>query len=175
MHELIPHPAAPPRSVDRVIVQLCTSGARELWLEYSVAPASDMIVPEERKAERTDELWKSTCFELFVQPIGSDSYFEFNFSPSFQWAAYEFSGRRSGMRDLPSRDPEIWISSAGEHFWLAVEALPELPQVALKIGLCAVIEEKDGTKSYWALAHPDPDKPDFHHPDGFVLELPPAT
>ena len=38
------------------------------------------------------------------------------------------------------------------------------------------IEETDGTLSYWALAHPSP-KPDFHHPDGFVLELPqpPAT
>jgi hypothetical protein len=40
-------------------------------------------------------------------------------------------------------------------------------------GLCAVIEEADGTISYWALAHP-PGAPDFHHPDCFVLELPPA-
>lgn len=37
--------------------------------------------------------------------------------------------------------------------------------------ITAVIEEADGTKSYWALAHPV-EKPDFHHPDGFVLELP---
>lgn len=37
--------------------------------------------------------------------------------------------------------------------------------------ISAVIEEADGTKSYWALAHP-PGKPDFHHPDGFVLALP---
>jgi len=37
--------------------------------------------------------------------------------------------------------------------------------------ITAVIEEADGTKSYWALAHPA-EKPDFHHPDGFVLELP---
>ena len=34
------------------------------------------------------------------------------------------------------------------------------------------IEEQDGRKSYWALAHP-PGKPDFHHPDCFVLDLPP--
>ena len=32
----------------------------------------------------------------------------------------------------------------------------------LAIGLSAILEEEDGTKSYWALAHP-PDKPDFHH------------
>lgn len=37
--------------------------------------------------------------------------------------------------------------------------------------ISAVIEEADGTKSYWALRHP-PGKPDFHHPDCFALELP---
>lgn len=37
--------------------------------------------------------------------------------------------------------------------------------------LSAVIEERHGAKSYWALAHGS-DKPDFHHPDSFVLELP---
>lgn len=41
-----------------------------------------------------------------------------------------------------------------------------------KLNLAAVIEENDGTKSYWALHHPDPEKPDFHHPDSFVLKLP---
>jgi hypothetical protein len=39
------------------------------------------------------------------------------------------------------------------------------------IALSAVIEEKDGTKSYWALKHP-PGKPDFHHRDCFALTLP---
>jgi hypothetical protein len=33
-----------------------------------------------------------------------------------------------------------------------------------------VLEENDGGKSYWALAH-SPAKPDFHHTDCFALEL----
>jgi len=37
-----------------------------------------------------------------------------------------------------------------------------------------VIEEKDGAKSYWALAHP-PGAPDFHHRDCFAIELAPAV
>jgi len=37
--------------------------------------------------------------------------------------------------------------------------------------LSAVLEEQDGTKSYWALAHPA-EKPDFHAPDCFVARLP---
>lgn len=63
--------------------------------------------------------------------------------------------------------------------WMTLEKHLRLPMeteprrmYALQIGLSAVIEEMDGTKSYWALAHPA-GKPDFHHPDCFTLELPP--
>lgn len=39
-----------------------------------------------------------------------------------------------------------------------------------ELGLSAVIEEADGTKSYWALAHPA-GKPDFHAAESFALTL----
>jgi hypothetical protein len=39
------------------------------------------------------------------------------------------------------------------------------------IGLTAVVEEVDGTKSYWALAHA-PGPPDFHNADCFTARLP---
>lgn len=51
---------------------------------------------------------------------------------------------------------------------LDVPGLSGEPTLCLSV--TAVIEETDGTKSYWALAHGS-DKPDFHHPDSFVLEL----
>jgi hypothetical protein len=38
------------------------------------------------------------------------------------------------------------------------------------VALCVVIEELDGALSYWALRHPAP-RPDFHHADGFALEI----
>jgi len=40
----------------------------------------------------------------------------------------------------------------------------------LRLGLSAVIEEKSGRRSYWALAHPS-GKADFHNSDCFTLEL----
>jgi hypothetical protein len=40
----------------------------------------------------------------------------------------------------------------------------------LKLALTAVVEDDSGNLSYWALRHA-PGKPDFHHPNGFVLEL----
>jgi hypothetical protein len=39
-----------------------------------------------------------------------------------------------------------------------------------ELGLSAVLEEKDGTKTYWALEHPS-DKPDFHHAACFATRL----
>ena len=44
------------------------------------------------------------------------------------------------------------------------------PDRPWRLGLSAVIEALNGEKSYWALAHP-PEKPDFHHPDSFTLDL----
>jgi hypothetical protein len=43
--------------------------------------------------------------------------------------------------------------------------------VKYDLSLSIVLEETDGTKSYWALAHCS-DKPDFHAPDCFVGRLP---
>jgi hypothetical protein len=40
----------------------------------------------------------------------------------------------------------------------------------MRMALAAVVEEEDGRLSYWALQHA-PGNPDFHHPDGFTLEL----
>jgi hypothetical protein len=49
--------------------------------------------------------------------------------------------------------------------------MPELRGARrLRIALAAVIEDENGRLSYWGLRHP-PGKPDFHHPDGFALEV----
>jgi hypothetical protein len=55
--------------------------------------------------------------------------------------------------------------------WWALGATIALPSDGnWELGLSVVLEERDGTKSYWALAHPS-EKPDFHHPDCFVARL----
>ena len=56
---------------------------------------------------------------------------------------------------------------------LVLEARLQLGEFAnrpLRIGLTAVIEDKAGDISYWALRHPNA-KPDFHHRSGFILRL----
>ena len=116
---------------------------------------------------RTDGLWKTTCFELFVKPEGSDGYYEFNFSPSGAWAAYAFERYRMGMRNLEIGQPEIQRRDGSV---VVTVDLSPIPQGRWHIGLSAIIEEQGGIKSYWALAHPL-GKPDFHHADCLALEL----
>ena len=51
--------------------------------------------------------------------------------------------------------------------------LPGLTDASpLHLGVSAVIRQRDGGVSYWALTHP-PAKADFHHPDSFSLVLGP--
>jgi hypothetical protein len=107
--------------------------------------------------------------------MAADGYLEFNFSPSTEWAAYKFCGYREGMEDLEIEAPNVRVQQGRYAFELAARISLPIDIRATHIGLSAVVEELDGTKSYWALRHPPGDKPDFHHPDCFALELPPAT
>ena len=75
------------------------------------------------------------------------------------------------MRDLSLPPPRIERRIEG---LAATIDLSGLPKGVWRVGFSAVIEERDGTMSYWALAHP-PGKPDFHHRDCFALELPAAV
>jgi hypothetical protein len=62
-----------------------------LGLSYSVTGRiGDLRLPPVVVSARTDELWRRTCFEAFVRPSPGETYYEFNFSPSTQWAAYRF-------------------------------------------------------------------------------------
>jgi hypothetical protein len=171
---LTPHPDTPSAKITAVEVELIAC-PDDLLIRYFVTGSENLIVPEWAARARRDGLWETTCFEAFLKPVGGDAYFEFNFSPSTEWAAYRFERHREGRMDLPRPvDPFSTRGQAPSDPLLEVDLdLSGLPDVAMQLGLCAVIEEKGARKSYWALAHP-PGDPDFHHPSCFALELPAA-
>lgn len=175
-YRLVPHPASPPRRVTGVIAEVWAD-PDEVLLTFKVDGADALKLPEWVTPKRRDELWKTSCFELFLRPVGAEEYCEFNLSPSSEWAAYRFSGYRQGMAELAMPiEPIVDRGTPPEEFVIEADVdLSTVPPGALLMGLSAVIEELDGTKSYWALRHPPGDTPDFHHPDCFALELPPAS
>jgi hypothetical protein len=169
---LLLHPDSRCDAVTGIEVEVVRS-YRKLALTYVVTgKIGDLRLAAQTTPVRTDELWKHTCFEAFAGAPQSNAYHEFNFAPSTQWAAYRFGGYREGMTVATEiAAPHIEVTSSAQHFELRVALEFPVPAGASwRLALSAVIEETSGRKSYWALAHP-PGKPDFHHPDGFALEL----
>lgn len=156
-------------------------GAANLRFRYVLeADPGAVRIPAPRSPRQADELWKHTCFEAFIAGSSAGGeYRELNFSPSTEWAAYSFETYRQGMTPLAlALPPRVEVTQTGSQ--LIVEArlgtqglLPENWRASgapLRIALSAVIEDASGRISYWALKHA-PDKPDFHHAAGFILEV----
>lgn len=164
---LIPHPAFPPGPIRRLDVEATRHESR-LCLRFTVKGRVEAVAwPSPTSGGRADDLWRRTCFEAFVST--RDGYREFNLSPSGQWAVYDFTGYRVGMTQAVDTARQVRFNL--EPNWAELEAVIDAPPAGRTLALSAVIETLDGAMTYWALAHPS-DKPDFHHPDSFVLDLP---
>lgn len=158
---------------DHIGAEIRSAGNGRLFVRYSLeCDTSMLMLPEPDQPSRADRLWETTCFELFIRRPDGDRYFEYNFSPSTQWALYRFSDYRKGMAEEMISRPRITCDYSESHFALNAEF--DLPdgwrEGPFTLGLAAVVEESDGTISYWALAHP-PGEPDFHHGDCFALQV----
>jgi len=159
---LVRHPETPCAAL-RAIEASVVRDRNELRVAYVLEGEIDRLrLPPPRAA---GALWQHTCCELFLAQA-LPAYREYNFSPSGEWAAYSFGSYRNGAAvQIP--DPRIEVKRDRER----LELTATIQAAARKIGLSAVIEEDNGSFSYWALRH-TPGKPDFHHPDAFALELP---
>lgn len=173
---LIPYPGSSCDAIEGITVEVTRPTPSSLSLHYEVVGnISKLVVPAWTSRSRADELWRTTCFEAFVSGSNTPVYYEFNLSPSSQWAAYRFNGYRDGM--TPQEGVELdGVTPSASSWRMSLFAVLHLDRLDLaatpwRLAISAVMEETSGPMSYWALAHPS-DKPDFHHPDSFVLELP---
>jgi hypothetical protein len=176
---LTAHTATQCAAVQNLHAHVATPRQGVLALRYTLhADMSRIRVVLEGTASpgRTDGLWKHTCFEAFIRPDDSPEYYELNFSAAKQWAAYRFDAYREGMLpvELP-RAPEVTVRYTARD--LELDALVSLPFAYTghsiprpRLALSAVVEEDSGRLCYWSARHPE-GKPDFHHPDSYVIEL----
>jgi hypothetical protein len=173
------HPDSPCFAAIHIEVDVARPSDGSLVLHYCVTgQIGNLCLPPVAAAVRGNELWQHTCFEAFVGTSSGAAYYEFNFAPSTQWAAYQFNSYRSGMRVATEIDARIEVQSRPECYTLQaaleLDRLSNLPRdVKWRLGLSALIEEANGRRSYWALAHPL-GKPDFHHSDCLTHEFYPT-
>ncbi len=174
---LLAHPYTPGEWVWSISAQVQLETPATLVCHYSLyGEVNRLRVPVARSGRRIDGLWRHTCFEVFAASDPAAGYYEFNFSPSLEWAAYRFSEYREGMTPAGlARAPGLHARKTADRLELTatlhLDGLAGLARAPLlRLGLTAVVEDDSGSLSYWALRHAA-GNPDFHDPDSFALEL----
>jgi hypothetical protein len=173
---LLAHPDSACPAVSAIAVEARLAAPAQLLCLYALHGDMDRVrLPDAHRGARTDGLWRHTCFEVFVGAAGDAAYYEFNFSPALAWAAYHFAGYRQAMTPaLLAQAPRLHVHRAVAGLELSamldLAGLADLAAPRLQLALAAVIEDEAGSLAYWALRHA-PGEPDFHHREGFTLEL----
>jgi hypothetical protein len=175
-YPLTPHATSPQTAAERLVVEVAR-GEDRLQLNFRLSgDIGVLLLPAPAAPARADGLWRHTCFEAFVAADGSPEYWEFNFSPSGAWAAYHFMDYRAGMRPVIEASAPVIISETGATDFTLMATLDlgwlmrSQAESGLRLGLTAVIEDRERGLSYWALRH-GADKPDFHLTDSFLVAL----
>lgn len=169
MHQLVLHPdcAAGPITAVSALIEATDSGCRARF--RLCGDISLIKVPLHAPAERTDFLWKTTCFEIFWQPDGDTWYREFNLSPSSRWACYDFDDFRLNVRDGPVDAIAIATAYTADELVLEASIASDLALPA-QVALNAIVEDLDGNIQFWALAFA-PGKAEFHDRQCRALRL----
>tara|TARA_R110000868_G_scaffold75979_11_gene218944 strand:+ start:249 stop:764 length:516 start_codon:yes stop_codon:yes gene_type:complete len=147
-----PHP--------REILFLWNWVGNTLSVQFEVKPSSGINWPQQGENSRKYELWKTTCFEFFLSEKNSNSYLEFNLSPSGAWDAYQFSSYREPNPPQRFEEVELVRFSQTDKTVSADFKFKKDFSTELEANITAVIEDRDGTH-YFACHHAK-DKPDFH-------------
>jgi hypothetical protein len=155
-----------------------TSSGYRLTFELSGEKKSQVIFPEKSATpKRKNELWKQTCFECFLSMGSGEGYFEFNGSPSGDWALYSFDSYRSGMKEVPLDSGQVPVLEKLENHEDRIACVWTIPlfteALISKAGVTAVVvlkEHGNARTTYWALRHSG-QQPDFHLKESFIHRL----
>lgn len=115
--------------------------------------------------KRLNELWKTTCFEIFWRLPGQNSYWEFNVGASGDWNIYDFTRYRDPQPPHPAPDFEL-IRLETHALGIRGEIQGPLAK-QVEASLCAVLLINQQPQ-YFSHKHAGP-KPDFHHANSFTL------
>lgn len=167
MQTLVLHPDCAPGSIHSIKADIVPTadGCRATFVARG--DVAKIAVPAVDTPGRFDNLWKTTCFEIFWSHDGT-SYREFNLSPSTRWACYDFDAFREGMRNAPA-EVEIAVSVSDQELRLVADIRSDLPLPAT-VALNGIVEDADGVNRFWALAF-RPGAPEFHAGECRALEL----
>lgn len=156
-------------------------------LTFRVEGAHQFELPAmTENASRAMNLWEQSCFEIFIRPLNTEAYLEFNLSSNGDWNAFVFKDYRlplmedGALTPAPMDKAPICASTGiprNDSAWrLDVQIdLSHLPRefhlpANRMIALSCILKDLKGNLHYFALKHPA-EKPDFHHQESFCLRI----
>lgn len=147
--KLAGHHDNPARFHQQIDATLTHAADGSLQIVYAIHGLNlDLRVPTVHAPAPADALWKSTCCEIFLGCVGQPGYREFNFSPSGQWASYDFSDtRQPASQAFACPAPDIAFERSEDLLKLTA-TLPKsaLPKAdTLRIAVAAVLEAEGDT------------------------------
>jgi hypothetical protein len=130
--------------------------------------------PTANQPSRQFHLWEATCFEFFIGIPGDANYWEFNLSPSGDWAVFALDDYRQGLRnELAFSSLPFKVDRYPNYITLSLEFdLSEiiLAEQDLEMSVTTVIKSSQNELSYWAIDHTGK-LADFHLRDSFKIKM----
>jgi len=117
-----------------------------------------------KKQNRKDELWKRTCFELFLANRDRPNYYELNMSPSSEWNFYHFSDYKKEMKEEKNiSTPSIYLSKTpkGYLFSFEFELYTNILNDNFIFNLAVILLDTQGVRHFYSI-HRKEKKVDFH-------------
>jgi hypothetical protein len=147
---------------------------RQIVVEYRLEDPKKLVEDSLHSGQwtnwaRANELWKTTCFEIFLGVPNESNYWEFNFSPAKEkWNLYAFDDYRAPQPPSPSEDFVLSMIQANGDI-LKCELNAKIPLTHMEAALTAVIRTQQESH-YFSLKHAGT-QPDFHLRDSFVVKI----
>ena len=126
---------------------------------------------QKEKIKRANELWRATCFELFLANSKTQSYYEINISPTLSWNIYYLEKYRAKPKEIAiSSKPMIVTREDLQSYEIEFEL--ECKELDLtkfdQYNLAVILLNKSNEREFWAI-NPVGKSPDFHDRGGFVF------
>jgi hypothetical protein len=145
---------------------------RKLLISFTVQGKLDnYFFPETSKLQRVNELWKATCFELFLANSKEEAYYELNFSSSLAWNFYVLKEYRAEVKEVKEvkllSEATIQVFREKERFKIEL-VLEGFDFENFDIfNLTCILLTKESKRNFWSSKKMNY-KPDFHHRKYFL-------
>ncbi len=127
--------------------------------------------PKVTKQKRANELWRDTCFELFIANYSSEEYYEINTSPSTEWNAYHFTSYKNEMKasDVFSV-PNISFYQLDKRYEFSFEMTfrKDIFEKELLVNLAVILLDQKGIRHFYTI-HRQNKSPNFHDREWHTL------